>query len=59
MKYISLIIPAISVMVLSTSCAQNDRHSEDQQKITVTVALPEIDSLVLHKSYPAYITAIN
>ena len=59
MKYISLIIPAISVMVLSTSCAKNDRHSEDQQKITVTVALPEIDSLVLHKSYPAYITAIN
>ena len=35
------------------------KPSEEQQKITVTVALPEIDSLVLHKSYPAYITAIN
>lgn len=59
MKYQSLLIPAASVLVLSTSCSQSDRHSESQQEMTVTVALPELDSLVLHKSYPAYISAIN
>lgn len=59
MKYKSLLIPAASVLVLSTSCSKSDRHSESQQEMTVTVALPELDSLVLHKSYPAYISAIN
>ncbi|MDE6529065.1 MAG: efflux transporter periplasmic adaptor subunit, partial [Muribaculaceae bacterium] len=54
-----LIYPVIAVITAAgfTDCRNNKQEGQKEEVMTVNVAYPAIDSLVLHKSYPAYIEA--
>lgn len=55
---ISLIaIPAMAIAL--TDCHSDKKNGHDHEIPSVNVAQPQVDSLMLHKSYPAYLTASN
>lgn len=58
MKYIPL-MAFLSATVSLTCCNTKIDKEPASDAMSVTVAYPEVDSLVLHKSYPAYVTAID
>lgn len=58
MKYIPL-MAFLSATVSLTCCNTKIDKEPASDAMPVTVAYPEVDSLVLHKSYPAYVTAID
>ncbi len=58
MKYIHLLALTFAATAV-TGCGSKKEENITDNAMPVTVAYPEIDSLVLHKSYPAYVTAID
>ena len=56
MKYIHLLALTFAATAVTGRGSKKEENITDNA-MPVTVAYPEIDSLVLHKSYPAYVTA--
>ena len=56
-KTISLIMLTAAGIGLLTSCHKKTTSDDRGQAMTVDVAIPEIDSVVLHKTYPGYLSA--
>lgn len=54
---ISLIVLAAVGLGLFTSCHKKSESDGRDAAMTVDVAVPEIDSVVLHKTYPGYLSA--
>lgn len=54
--YISIL--ALTAVVLIASCSKKKAEPE-QREAEIEVALPTVDSVTLHKSYPGYIRALN
>lgn len=52
-----IMIPAMAIAM--TDCHSEKTNEHDEEILSVNVARPQVDSLVLHKSYPAYLTASN
>lgn len=55
-KNIALYILTGTMVTFLASCHKAQKN-ESEQELTVDVALPETDSVVLHKEYPGYLTA--
>lgn len=54
-----LILSAGFLMIALPSCKKSDKQSMDDQTPVVNVATPEVDSIVLHKTYPGLLIASN
>lgn len=52
------IIPAVAVVLLASGCKKKSAHTQEQVP-EIEVAMPLVDSVTLHKTYPGYIRALN
>ncbi len=50
-------LAAAALCLMTASCSKNDKHSASDEAQSVDVAYPIVDSVVIHKSYPATLTA--
>ena len=51
---------AVAMVVVSphvVSCSDKNQEDDRDDRITVDVSLPEVDSVVIYKSYPGYLGA--
>ncbi len=55
----NLIAVVLPVGMLLCSCDKTARQTDADAPMTVTVAYPEVDSIVLHKEFPAFLTSEN
>lgn len=56
-KTITLIALVAAASVAVSSCHKKTDSETSERSMTVDVALPEVDSVVLHKTYPGYLSA--
>lgn len=53
-------IALISILLLGGACSKGKKGAEaDEQPLTVDVAMPVVDSVMLHKTYPGYLNAAD
>lgn len=61
-SHTQLLVAAMAGLLLSgitAGCSHKSQGEEARQATPVDVALPQIDSVVIHKSYPGYLIADN
>ena len=56
-KTISFVVLAAAGLGLMTSCHGKSETEHSERPMTVDVAIPTVDSVVLHKTYPGYLSA--
>ncbi|MDE5555306.1 MAG: efflux RND transporter periplasmic adaptor subunit, partial [Muribaculaceae bacterium] len=56
-KNLRLSVIGLSLAVLVSGCHSGQKKSESMPTMTVDVAVPLVDSVVLHKTYPGYLAA--
>lgn len=56
MKYVSL-ISALLALLAFRACKSDKHKATGDEEMAVDVAYPEVDSVTLHKEYPAYLQA--
>lgn len=56
-KTISFVVLAAAGLGLMTSCHGKTETEHSERPMTVDVAIPTVDSVVLHKTYPGYLSA--
>lgn len=52
-----LSLSAAAALLLTTGCKKEASTAGQGQEMPVDVALPEVESVVIHKNYPGYLTA--
>lgn len=59
MRYITLTLSALTLALILAGCDSKKKKATGERLETVEVAYPMVDSVTLHKEYPAYFTAWN
>jgi len=47
----------VTAMLVTTASCSHKKSSTEEGELTVSVAVPEIDSITLYKTYPGYASA--